>query len=267
MSNLLRDIVADKIDFTQSVQINWSTNNTISPNDIEYINQASELCVDFSQLIPDAGQEITSRNIRQIIQNLRGINYYLYMACKVIFSGTIYIEPTKNKIIRTPDNNFDYEIKTISRENLPRDIRNSIYGDNLTIYFLRMILNKNIPPIIYNNPDFIKTFGQTVFILTKFQAPFTLNIRDYSEIYVNIINLKTRDGYSVLDCKTGSTDYTCGRAVIYKNALPDTDVNPRIIIFNTVSDIDDNMDTLYILEKYHKKYLKYKKKYLQLKNM
>lgn len=85
------------------------------------------------------------------------------------------------------------------------------------------------------------------------------------------LNKKTQEDYIIYACRPGQT-YTCGRAVasIYLNE------KNHILIFNTVSEDDDNMDMEYyqdLLKKntdqkggmYKKKYLNYKKKYLELK--
>ena len=95
------------------------------------------------------------------------------------------------------------------------------------------------------------------------------------------------DDYLIIDCKDVSNydscsniTYTCGRAIFPNSSM--FNINNKIIIYNTVSEYDDAMDTDYILNKYQSlpemdkqtlqggtiyyfKYLKYKNKYLNLK--
>ena len=88
------------------------------------------------------------------------------------------------------------------------------------------------------------------------------------------------ENYLIIDCRDISeynvcddSTYTCGRAI-----YPNSNIlsNNKIIIYNTVSEYDMDVDINYVVNKYaqlhggsnkyYRKYLKYKNKYLNLKN-
>jgi hypothetical protein len=66
------------------------------------------------------------------------------------------------------------------------------------------------------------------------------------------------------DIDTVSKVYTCGRAVSMINS--ENDKFPKIVIYNTIGITNDYIDTK-VMDKYLQKYLKYKRKYLELKNL
>jgi hypothetical protein len=91
---------------------------------------------------------------------------------------------------------------------------------------------------------------------------------------IDMANIKFNNPY-IIDCKNGPNSYTCGRAIqlFKKNGIK------HILIYNTISTTNDFMDEDYAKEKiskykldsleggyYKNKYLKYKQKYLGLKN-
>jgi len=109
-----------------------------------------------------------------------------------------------------------------------------------------------------------------------------MNMTSIAKSIVRIINDKIGYTYIVLNCKNGLESYTCGRAIASIHKMT-KEKNPRLIIFNTISSENDNVDFGYYLtlvteepetlnlenggESYYykEKYLKYKNKYLQLK--
>ncbi len=217
-------------------------------------------CRIFSQSILDFNPE--NPNIDDIINKLRIVNHAVWTACKNIFYG----QPTGDHKI----NREGYSVE-LDRIRIPD-------ANNASIYYITDLLKNPIPELIYNNSEFIKTFGQTIWILIKSQGLYTKNVNSYVRVIVNIINEKTRPDYARIDCRADllGVSYQCGRALIYRNSLPSVDPSPRIIIFNTEArktgvrdevEATDEFDFNYIIAKYRQKYLKYKQKYLQLKKL
>ncbi len=218
------------------------------------VSRAQTACHNFSQAIFDFNLE--NPNIDDVINKLRKVNYEVWTACRSIFYG----QPTGDHKINREGHSVG-----LDRTRFPD-------ANNASIYYITDLLINPIPELIYNNSEFIKTFGQTIWILIKSQGLYTKNIDSYVRRIVDIINEKTRPDYARIDCRDDllGTSYQCGRALIYRNSLPSVDPSPRVIVFNTAVDVSgritDNFDFDYMLSKYHKKYLKYKQKYLQLKN-
>ena len=125
-----------------------------------------------------------------------------------------------------------------------------------------------------------------------------MNLTPVAKALVRIINDSIGYEYVILNCKEGLGSYTCGRAITSIHI--DKPYIPRLVIYNTISSADDSMDEMYYKklitetddklnldngkeskyysskynrnqklnqeQNYYNKYLKYKLKYLQLKN-
>jgi len=161
------------------------------------------------------------------------------------------------------------------------------------------------PHEIIDNLEFVKIFSK---ILQNILFSISLYIKDidnFIPLFIENVNNMTRDNYVVSNCpnnklnidsKINENKYTCGRAIIPLLCMSDVNYVPRIIIFDTVSSEDDNINemtfTNYVNsaveiddkdknacvsslfnsqlggnKNFKKKYLKYKTKYLKIKNM
>jgi hypothetical protein len=130
-----------------------------------------------------------------------------------------------------------------------------------------------------NDPEIITNLSNYIFVIIH---AFGLHYKCIINL-INCIKKTVNDimgnDYLIIDCKDvtnysncSNITYTCGRAVFSNSSI--FNVNSKIIIYNTVSEYDDNMDIDYIVNKYQSlkggslyyfKYLKYKNKYLNLK--
>jgi hypothetical protein len=121
---------------------------------------------------------------------------------------------------------------------------------------------------ILDNHEFILNFKMLInpFILNM--GKITMNMYEVSQYISAIINKITRPNYCIVNCDNNG--YTCGRAIL-ENYEPNK--NTRIIIFDTVSEHDDNMNTNRYFEKIINNihggrknfYGKYKKYYNELR--
>ena len=210
-------------------------------------------------------------NLYKFFQNI----YFEQM--NIIDSKKIYIH--LNETISGDCINF-LEDK-FPKNDIPDDNRIFFYDkndDKSNSYYIAplawLYLFGKFPEHIYNNPEFIQVYIQTIWIILKWTGLALLNINDYAKLLVEIINHKTRENYIIIDCGVSHVDknYSCGRAItVNQNNFPVTRNDlPVIIIFNTVSsenmDMDPEQATL-LLYKYKNKYLKYKQKYLKLKTI
>ncbi len=144
---------------------------------------------------------------------------------------------------------------------------------------LKALSDKNSPHL--NNPIYIGFMERILQLILFTIGTNVMNMTPVAKALVKIINTGTDCEYAVLNCKDGLGSYTCGRAV--ESSHREIPIVPRLIIFNTISDDNDNMDIDYytcLTNKnsenklkvsddnltYRNKYLKYKQKYLQLKN-
>lgn len=126
-----------------------------------------------------------------------------------------------------------------------------------------------------NKPHFIIFFYE---IIKMHLFGFSFNFINIDTIIKNIVDnvrsITTHD-YIVINCKDKTDMYTCGRAILYNE---NTDIPTKIIIYNSISDDNDDQDTIYLSSldgKYtentgtnyiYNKYIKYKNKYLNIKN-
>ena len=197
---------------------------------------------------------------------------------------------------------FPLEAEILNKDegliNILKDKKYSILVPPLRI--IDTLTNPESPHL--NKERYIGLFEQILNMIIKC---FGLNIMDITPLVkalVRLINNKLGFEYIILNCKEGLTSYTCGRAI--STLLRNDGINKtKLVIFNTISDTDDNIDighyaTLapsegplnleyggdknfyknkYLmygddknhspgLNSYKSKYLKYKQKYLQLKN-
>ena len=138
---------------------------------------------------------------------------------------------------------------------------------------------------ILDNVKFIKELYRLLW--EGLIKPTSLRMRNISTMIpfiVDSINKITRENYMIASCNPTTmglggnnvSEYVCGRAMYYNE---DPIKNTKLIIFNTISDFDDDMDTSYftssILESlkggsnmenyFSKKYTKYVKKIQKLK--
>jgi len=143
--------------------------------------------------------------------------------------------------------------------------------DKLTVFLSLIEKSKNINPGLLDDPKFIQAFFNS---LNYLLMPYKMSIANFSSFLpgiVKLINDCLGREFIVIDCRDGITSYECGRAMEFKT---DPGLVTRIIIYNSLSEYDSNPDYLHIQavrDKYHggnyyEKYLKYKTKYLQLKN-
>jgi hypothetical protein len=98
-----------------------------------------------------------------------------------------------------------------------------------------------------NEGDFIKIFTAYIWIHLKWFAAHTLNINSFTDNIVTFINSVTRPNYVIKKCRndinvnTNPSNYTCGRALLVNTYCPELET--KILLFNTVSADNDNMDT------------------------
>lgn len=162
-------------------------------------------------------------------------------------------------------------------ENQDNNIYLSILGKNILNLF-----NPNIHNL--DDPDFLDRFSKILEIAIYPVISCIYYPQLYIQDFIAKLNKKIlRDNYAILKCNpttplTGSEyqskdgiNYNCGRFVTIN---VEEGKNTRIIFTNTVSTEDDSPDVNYYTENiqpnlkggYYQKYLKYKKKYLQLKD-
>jgi hypothetical protein len=156
-------------------------------------------------------------------------------------------------------------------------------GGNVNLLILHAIVNLANPDSPHlNNEVYIEFFEV---LLSTFLYALGSNIMNFTPVVkgvVRLINDKIGYTYIVLNCKNKLGSYTCGRA-ISSIGRTSTEKMPRLVVFNTESGDSDNLDYEYYkilvpedaelnLEQggdkhfYKTKYLKYKQKYLELKN-
>lgn len=123
---------------------------------------------------------------------------------------------------------------------------------------------------LINNNDFIIVFYEFIWTFYRLYALHTMNLQPMNEYIKKRINEITKDPqYCIIMCRDNN-NYTCGRAIL-PNTINANPVN-KIIIFNTISEHNDEMDIDQFMKYtdvkkggYIYKYLKYKQKYLTLK--
>ena len=136
---------------------------------------------------------------------------------------------------------------------------------NLNIFTIIGYLDIN--QTLLDNPKYIKILYK---IIELVWYPLSLSILNWYEFIPSIldaINIKTRPGYAISNCKHGNNHYTCGRGFLY-NEEPNK--NTRLIFFNSEGDDKPTPDTMYysqiVQPNLTKKYIKYKTKYITLRN-
>jgi hypothetical protein len=70
-----------------------------------------------------------------------------------------------------------------------------------------------------------------------------MNFGKIAQYMVNMLNESAERELFILDCKKGVDSYTCGRAIMLLNVGVNDN---RIIVFNTISSEDDNIDIGYL---------------------
>ncbi len=162
---------------------------------------------------------------------------------------------------------------------------------------LLIALSNPISPYL-NNPIYISFFEVVLQYVLYTLGTNIMNMTPIAKSIVRIINDMIGYTYIILNCKNGLGSYTCGRAVSSIHKMPEEKI-PRLVIFNTNSSEDDNLDSNYyktlvtdeenklnlenggdryyyknkylkyneteLDQMFYKKYLKYKQKYLDLK--
>ncbi len=179
---------------------------------------------------------------------------------------------------------FDNEYKNVI--NQARNNHESIYPsikiiDRLPPFNIIIDLNKNLDGLL-DNSSFIYSLYSIIWDCIRYYGHGHLSTIGFTKFLINQVNEKTRPDYIVNKCFS-QKNYTCGRAL---EKVTEPGKNTRLVIFGTVSMDDDYMDdqdyenriipTLtnkYLSNnnnddknKYYAKYLKYKSKYLELKN-
>jgi hypothetical protein len=94
-----------------------------------------------------------------------------------------------------------------------------------------------------NNTDylnFIVHISRLVFFSLSFNI---MNFGKIAQYMVNMLNESAERELFILDCKKGVDSYTCGRAIMLLNVGVNDN---RIIVFNTISSEDDNIDIGYL---------------------
>jgi hypothetical protein len=228
------------------------------------------------ETISDLDDAKKETEIKKIKSQLAGKKDMLYQSYAEQLKDIIGERPYKGKW----DNNYSVELN--------EDNNLIITGDktiNGTIFnFLKSDILKE-PKIIslLENPHFIELFSELVTIGLYSLGQNLMNMGGIASEIVKLINEKTDRKYALLNCRDRLGSYTCGRAVSI-NLKPGDKDTPRIIIFNTKSENDDEVDferyfsvlptkgeQQYTLDGdkhyYWKKYLKYKQKYINLKKL
>ena len=147
------------------------------------------------------------------------------------------------------------------------DMPLNFLGKNLLLNYLNTPTN-----VDFNVPENLENF-KDIIELTLYPVISCVYLpQNYVKEYIELLNQKIGTNFAILKCNPEATsDYTCGRALTIN--IEDGKTN-RLIFFNTISDEDDNIDGEYYVNNiqpnliggYYQKYLKYKKKYLQLKD-
>jgi len=223
-------------------------------------------------------KEIES-NIKQMNVQIRPMKDILYTDYEKQLKDSLGERPYQGKW-----NNSYVELD--EDNNLLIDFSKKIYLNGTIFNFLKVtdiFADEDFKKLLDNN-HFIEFFSNLITIGLYSLGQNLMNMGGIAEEIVKIINEKTGRKYALLNCKDGISSYTCGRAVS-NNLRPATGENtPRIIIFNTVSSYDDNIDferyaaifpednePNYTLggdkHYYWKKYMKYKQKYMSLKKL
>jgi len=159
------------------------------------------------------------------------------------------------------------DIKT-SNETINGDI---IFNYINSLFYLLKQKTPDERKAMRNNEDFINNLALYLNAFWKIIASASTNAADGAKVLVEILNELFEDNFAVIKCQDDSS-YECGR-IIFAN-LEEGKQN-RIIIYETISDIDDQVDTIkYAMEviptleggnqinNYFHKYLKYKNKYM-----
>ena len=207
-------------------------------------------------------------------------------------------ESPKKRVIVNLDINYDDVINNNRYEDtFTNNVINSI---NLLYRYIIMIKNISLDNLDnldnFDNPIVINNIGQKIWIIIKSIGLRFVCFDDILYIIESLINNNINKGYLVIDCnpleklyendpdrmKCGISNYrtcksisyqlyTCGRAIYIEtdsNKIKRKDL-PKIIVYNSKYEDDDNFDENYknllITLKYKQKYLKYKQKYLKLK--
>jgi hypothetical protein len=148
--------------------------------------------------------------------------------------------------------------------------------------------------LMFDNRQFIIAIYNLLWVILERYALGTYNLENFITKMIDTVNRSIRKDYIIKNCNENGKDryvgirnmtqydYCCGRAMYYDER---PNKKSRIIIFNTISDFDDNMDFSYYGSFFDnlpnmsddekvrdtplaraKKYLKYKIKYIKLKN-
>lgn len=218
-------------------------------------------------------QSLLKYDTKQIINGLDNLNRYISSSTFDDLFRFIITEDTK-KIHRNKCDNYDK------------------YAFSDPICIMSKLLDYILPvngykSYILDNPEFVESFYNVLWNIIRHVAQVTLNFYDFIGPIITKINLATRDNYAKICCYADKSDpekrnfdpdpskkpqknYVCGRAM-----LPDTEPNrtTRLKIFGTKSVTDDTMETNEYYScinqnggTYKLKYIKYKNKYLELKN-
>ena len=142
------------------------------------------------------------------------------------------------------------------------DFYEAIYFSNFE-KLLEVINRKK--EILLDCPDFIEYFGLLITVLIYQVGLAIHNLDDFIEGFVKKINECTRENYSVITC---DKSYFCGRAVYIRT---DPSKNSKILFYETNTEAIPQQEKVlaraeHISGGYYQKYLKYKTKYLKLKN-
>ncbi len=206
-------------------------------------------------------KEISEENKKEIL-SLGNEMYKMIFDSSQLTSelAKLHIENFKEKVYNSASNKYKVSFD---------EIKDAIYFEYLEHLMVKISEKKDITDrekiCLLDLPEFISAFGNLITFLL-YQAGYAIhNLSDILDYLVKLINDNTRPDYIIITCPK---DYYCGRA-LYIRTEPGK--NSRILIYRTNDKAEPQQ--IEVLEKaelipggYYKKYLKYKAKYLKLKN-
>jgi hypothetical protein len=220
-------------------------------------------------------------NITSMITNFFNINpndpnkSIILKKIKIFFKNKIDIGEIKilkeffyTKLCGEPTLNWKCNKPIDAVLNNKEDMPFNFLGKNLLLNFL------NTPNCIdFNIPENLEIFKDIIELTLYPVISCIFQPQTYVKEYIELLNQKIFPNFAILKCNPDAKpDYTCGRAITINIEYGKT---TRLIFFNTISDEDDSIDGVYYVNNiqpnltggyYHQKYLKYKKKYLSIKD-
>lgn len=201
----------------------------LTKSSTKYKRHANDIynAMDKYRLLSEPTEKETRDFEMGIVNNLNSMANFAYS----YFSNSL--KPTSGKSAQK-ENNDDIKC-TMKKSDLlftgDKKCDIEIFIDDIPIFYELNIIDK---------PLFIEALFNLLWVLCKWYGLRTMRTKNMINYIVEQINIRTRENYAIINCKSGIDSYTCGRGMLF-NVEPQK--NTRIVIFNSVSSDDDNMDT------------------------